>query len=209
MKQEGITFILSAPSGTGKTTTCHLLREKLPNLKFSVSHTTRPPRNGEVDGEDYFFISEDEFKKKIERGEFLEWARVHNHHYGTAMETVTRHRNNGDNLLLEMDVQGVESLRKMNFPGVYLFIVPPSLEELSNRLKGRGTETEEGIRKRIEVGKNEIRKYGLYDFVLTNFHSFKTANTICAIIEAENCRVKRYKPTSPDLEELLNEKADL
>lgn len=205
MNQEGITFILSAPSGAGKTTTCGILREQLPGLKFSVSHTTRPPRKGEAEGTDYFFISDAEFKARIERGEFLEWAKVHSHYYGTAVETVSRHRENGDNLLLELDVQGVESLRKMNFPGVYIFIIPPSIEELTRRLKGRGTESEEGVEKRIAVGRKEIKKYKLYDFVLTNHDSRKTAENLMAIITSEKLRMKRYKPTSKDIESLLTE----
>lgn len=205
MNQEGITFILSAPSGTGKTTTCGILREKIPDLKFSVSHTTRSPRKGEVEGTDYFYISESTFKAKIEEGSFLEWAKVHNNYYGTCRDTVSQCLKNGDNILLELDVQGVQSLRKMNFPGTYIFIIPPSIEELVRRLKGRGTETEETLEKRIAVGKQEIQKYELYDFVLTNYDSRKTADTLIAIIEAEGVRMQRYKPTSKDIEALLRE----
>ncbi|MCH8156663.1 MAG: guanylate kinase, partial [Nitrospinae bacterium] len=112
MNNKGIAFILSAPSGTGKTTTCKLLRKKLPKLKFSVSHTTRAIRDGETEGVDYHFIPQKEFEEKIDRDEFLEWAKVHNQYYGTAFETVDRHRQKGEDLLLELDVQGVQSLRK-------------------------------------------------------------------------------------------------
>ena len=201
---EGITFIVSAPSGTGKTTTCRMLQERMPDLKFSISHTTRSPRDGEKEGKDYFFISENEFKEKIARGAFLEWAKVHNQYYGTAQETITRHRKNGDNIILDLDVQGVESLRKMNFSGIFVFILPPSLEELTSRLRNRGTENEDSIQKRIEVGKNEIKKYSMYDFVLTNSNVEDTVQKIISIIEAETCRVNRYRPTSPDLGALLN-----
>ena len=203
---EGITFIVSAPSGTGKTTTCRMLQEKMPDLKFSISHTTRSPRDGEKEGKDYFFISENEFKEKIAQGAFLEWAKVHNQYYGTAQETITRHRKNGDNIILELDVQGVESLRKMNFSGIFVFILPPSLEELISRLRNRGTENEDSIQKRIEVGKNEIKKYRMYDFVLTNSNVEDTVQKIISIIEVETCRVNRYRPTSPDLGALLNGK---
>ena len=201
---EGITFIVSAPSGTGKTTTCRMLQERMPDLKFSISHTTRSPRDGEKEGKDYFFISENEFKEKIARGAFLEWAKVHNQYYGTAQENITRHRKNGDNIILELDVQGVESLRKMNFSGIFVFILPPSLKELTRRLRNRGTENEDSFQKRIAVGKNEIKKYSMYDFVLTNSNVEDTVQKIISIIEAETCRVNRYRPTSPDLGALLN-----
>ena len=203
---EGITFIVSAPSGTGKTTTCRMLQEKMPDLKFSISHTTRSPRDGEKEGKDYFFISENEFKEKIAQGAFLEWAKVHNQYYGTAQETITRHRKNGDNIILELDVQGVESLRKMNFSGIFVFILPPSLKELTRRLRNRGTENEDSIQKRIEAGKNEIKKYSMYDFILTNSNVEDTVQKIISIIEAETCRINRYRPTSPDLGALLNGK---
>lgn len=190
----GIPFVVSAPSGTGKTTACKILREKFPELKFSVSHTTRSPRHNEEDGKCYHFISEAKFKDKIDKGEFLEWANVHNNYYGTAIETINAHINKGEDLLLDLDVQGVQSLRKMNFPGVFIFLLPPSFDELYNRLKKRGTEPAEVIRQRMEVGKQEMAQYQLYDYVVINNNLEETVVNLIAIIRAERCRATRHNP---------------
>lgn len=190
----GIPFIFSAPSGTGKTTICKILREKLPDLKFSISHTTRPARHNETDGRDYYFISTDEFKKMIERGEFLEWAQVHNNYYGTALETVKKINHTGHDLLLDLDIQGVQTLRKLKFPGVYIFLLPPSIEELYHRLKKRGTEQDQAILDRIEVGKKEMTQYTLYDYVVTNTNLDESVANIISILKAEHCRTHRYHP---------------
>lgn len=208
MKQEGIPFILSAPSGTGKTTVCKILRERMPDLKFSVSHTTRPSRPSETDGGDYYFISEQEFKTRIERGDFLEWAKVHKSYYGTALETINNIKKDGNDILLELDVQGVQSLRKLDFAGVFIFLLPPSIEELGNRLRKRHTEPEDKILQRIEVGKEEINKYKIYDYVVTNCDVEKTVNTILSIIRAEKCRSNLYLPTSKDIETALKQGMD-
>jgi len=206
MKQEGISFILSAPSGTGKTTVCGILRQKIPELKHAISHTTRPSRPGEKNGTDYYFVSKPEFKAMIDRGEFLEWAVYHNNYYGTALETVDTIRRDGSDILLELDVQGVETLRNKKFAGIFILLIPPSIGELGKRLRGRSTEPEEAIQKRIETGKQEIVKYPLYDYVITNHESKKTVTDIMAIIRAENCRSSRYRPTAPDIEILLTPK---
>ena len=190
----GIPFILSAPSGTGKTTVCKILREKFPELKFSVSHTTRPIRPNEVEGKDYYFISAEEFEKKIGQGEFLEWAKVHNNYYGTTFETVNDFRQCGYDLLLDLDVQGVQSLRQLQFSGVFIFLLPPSIEELHQRLKKRGTEPDEAIKDRIEVGKREMTLYTLYDYVVTNINLDETVANIISIIRAERCCAHRYQP---------------
>lgn len=191
---KGIPFVISAPSGTGKTTACKILREKFPELRFSVSHTTRKARPEEVNGACYHFISEAEFKKKIDQNAFLEWAQVHNHYYGTALETLDSYINKGEDLLLDLDVQGVQSLRRMNFEGVFIFLLPPSLEELNNRLNKRGTESPEVIKQRIEVGKKEISQYQLYDYVVINNNLEETVTNLIAIIRAERCRSHRHNP---------------
>ncbi|HIE79725.1 MAG TPA: guanylate kinase [Nitrospinaceae bacterium] len=156
---KGFAIILSAPSGTGKTTTCNLLREKLPDLKFAVSHTTRTIRNGEKEGVDYIFISQKEFEDKIKNNDFLEWACVHDFHYGTSLQSVDTILKSGCDTLLELDVQGVEALRKMQYQGIYILILPPSIKEMAARLRKRGTDSEEHIQQRIETGKKEIKKY--------------------------------------------------
>ena len=155
---KGFAIILSAPSGTGKTTTCNRLREKLPDLKFAVSHTTRTIRNGEKEGVDYIFISQKEFEDKIRNKDFLEWARVHDFYYGTSLQAADTLLKNGCDTLLELDVQGVETLREMQYQGIYILILPPSIEEMRSRLRKRGTNSEESIQQRIETGKKEIKK---------------------------------------------------
>ncbi|HJN99732.1 MAG TPA: guanylate kinase [Nitrospinaceae bacterium] len=207
MNSKGVVFILSAASGTGKTTTCKLLKQKLPELKFSVSHTTREARCGESEGVDYYFIPQKDFEEKIKRNEFLEWANVHNQYYGTAFETVERHRQNGEDLLIELDVQGAHSLRNINYKAVFIFIMPPSLKELEARLNKRNTEPPEIINDRLEVGKYEIKQFDIYDYILTNDKVEETAENLSSIIRAERCRKEMYQP-SPDLNALLNSKVN-
>jgi guanylate kinase len=205
---EGMAIILSAPSGTGKTTTCNRLREKLPDLKIAISHTTRAKRDGEKHGEDYIFISQKEFEDKIENKEFLEWARVHNFYYGTSFQSIDSTLKGGHNTLLELDVQGVETLRKMQYQGIYILILPPSIQEMEARLKKRGTDSEDSIRQRVETGKEEVKKYKMYDYAITNFKIEDTVDTILSILQAEKVRAALYTPTSPDIEELLKDGVD-
>ena len=207
MQSSGIIFILSAPSGTGKTTICKLLTQKLPDLKFSISHTTREPRNSEVEGTDYHFTSKKEFEEKIERGEFLEWAKVFKNYYGTAFESVDRHHLNGDDVLIELDVQGAQSLRDIHYKAVFIFIMPPSLETLEIRLKNRGTESANIIQERLKISKKEMQLSTLYDYILTNVDAEETTDHLLAIITAEHLRKEHYKPSSPDLDNLINDEA--
>jgi len=208
MQSNGIIFILSAPSGTGKTTICKLLIQKLPDLKFSISHTTREPRNGEVEGTDYHFTSKKEFEEKIERGEFIEWAKVFKNYYGTAFESVDRHNLNGEDVLIELDVQGAQSLRDINYKAVFIFMMPPSLEELKTRLNKRGTESASKIQDRLETSKKEMQQSPLYDYILTNIDTEETTNNLISIITAEHSRKERYKPSSPDFKNLMNDKVN-
>ena len=203
MKKVGLPIIISAPSGTGKTTTCKRLKQRLPNLKIATSHTTRKIREGETQGVDYFFISKEEFESKKNNNDFLEWAKVHREYYGTSFEALDNHRQNGFDILLELDIQGVNSLRNMDFEGIYIMILPPSIEEMTKRLKKRGTETEEDIKERLKTGKEEIKDYKKHDYVITNFEVEETVESILAIVRAEKSRVARYIPTSEDIKELL------
>ncbi len=205
---KGFAIILSAPSGTGKTTTCNRLREKLPDLKFAVSHTTRTIRNGEKEGVDYIFISQKEFEDKIRNKDFLEWARVHDFYYGTSLQPADALLKNGCDTLLELDVQGVETLREMQYQGIYILLLPPSIEEMKARLIKRGTNSEESILRRIETGKREIKKYKMYDYVITNHEVENTVDTILSILQAEKVKVSHYSPPSPDIEELLKDGVD-
>ena len=203
MKKVGLPIIISAPSGTGKTTTCKRLKQRLPNLKIATSHTTRKIRKGETQGVDYFFISKEEFESKKNNNDFLEWAKVHREYYGTSFEALDKHRQNGFDILLELDIQGVNSLRNMDFEGIYIMILPPSIEEMTKRLKKRGTETEDDIEKRLKTGKEEIKVYKKHDYVITNFEVEETVESILSIIRAEKSRVIRYIPPSEDIKELL------
>ena len=203
MKKVGLPIIISAPSGTGKTTACKRLKQRLPNLKIATSHTTRKIRKGECQGVDYFFISKEEFESKKNNNDFLEWAKVHTEYYGTSFESIDKHRQNGFDILLELDIQGVNSLRNMNFEGIYIMILPPSIEEMTKRLKKRGTETEDDIERRLKTGKEEIKVYNKYDYVITNFEVEETVESILSIIRAEKSRVIRYIPPSEDIKELL------
>jgi len=203
MKKVGLPIIISAPSGTGKTTTCKRLKQRLPNLKIATSHTTRKIRKGECEGVDYFFISKEEFESKKNNNDFLEWAKVHTEYYGISFESLDKHRQNGFDILLELDIQGVNSLRNMDFEGIYIMILPPSIEEMKKRLEIRGTETEEDIESRLKTGKEEIKDYKKYNYVITNFEVEETVESILAIIRAEKSRVTQYIPTSEDIKDLL------
>jgi guanylate kinase len=205
---KGFALILSAPSGTGKTTTCRILREKLPDLKIAVSHTTRKIRKGEKEGLDYTFISQQEFEEKIKSKDFLEWAQVHNFYYGTSFQAADTSLESGHDTLFELDIQGVEALRAMDYQGVYILILPPSIKEMQARLNKRGTDSEDCILQRVETGKKEIKKYKIYDYVITNYVVEDTVNTILSIQQAEKVRATLYQPTSPDIEALLKDGVD-
>jgi len=204
MQSNGIIFILSAPSGAGKTTVCKLLKQKLPNLKFSISHTSREPRAGEVEGTDYHFITQEEFEKKIKDGEFLEWAKVFKNYYGTASESVDHHLIKGEDVLIELDVQGAQSLRNINYKAVFIFMMPPSLKELEARLNKRGTEPADKIQDRMKVSKKEIQQSMLYDYILTNIEKEETTNNLQSIITAEQLRKERHQPSSADIKTLID-----
>jgi guanylate kinase len=190
MAQEGLPIIISAPSGAGKTTLCQALKKRLPDLNFSVSHTTRPPRNNEQDGVDYHYISKEKFLEMTDREEFLEWAKIHGNYYGTARKNVEDTLQKGKDLVLELDVQGVEALRNLKYKGLYIFILPPSMEELEKRLTERGTESDDQIKQRLEAGKKEIEKKHLYDFTVINENIDVSVEAILTIIRAEKERMR-------------------
>lgn len=166
---QGLVFVICAPSGTGKTTLAGRLLAEFPQLDFSVSCTTRPPRPGEVDGEDYFFISKQEFEAKRADNEFLEWAEVHGNYYGTLRKTVEEALSKGKDLLFDIDVQGAAQVR-LNLPGhcVFAFIAPPSILALRHRLEARGSERPEIICRRIANAKAEVANAHWFDFLVVN-----------------------------------------
>lgn len=188
---EGILIIISGPSGVGKGTVCRRLIELRSDLKLSVSTTTRPPRSGEEEGREYNFTDSPRFKEMIKEGAFLEWAKVHNHYYGTRLKAVREVLSGGEDFILEIDVQGAAQIRK-NRPGaVSIFLAPPSFEALENRIRGRGTEDTLRIRQRLIAAREEMQAYHLYDYVVVNDTVEQSAGLIGSIIDAEKCRVNR------------------
>ncbi len=160
-------IVISGPSGAGKTSICRRLVED-PQIDLSVSATTRPKRKGEVDGVDYYFLSREEFENKIKAGEFLEWAEYNRNLYGTLRSEVQRKLETGHWVVLEIEVQGTRRLREAEVGAIYLFIMPPSLDELEKRLRSRKTESEDVIRRRLEIAKSEMHMSHLYDHVIIN-----------------------------------------
>ncbi len=164
----GLLIILSAPSGAGKSTLAKELLTRDANLGFSVSATTRSPREGEVDGKDYLFITHDEFRRRVDAGDFLEWAQVHKNCYGTLKSEVARMRAAGRDVLLDIDVQGGLQLKQRGEEGLFVFIAPPSMQVLEQRLRGRGTNSDEDIAVRLAAAQAEMDRRGEYDVVVVN-----------------------------------------
>ena len=191
MKDEGILLVVSGPSGAGKGTICSAVREKYPNLEYSISMTTRAPRNGETEGVSYFFRTDEQFKKLVEEDAFLEYARVYDHYYGTPKKYVLDKIQAGRSVLLEIDIQGAMQVKKRYPKGVFVYIVPPSLEILSQRIHARGTDSEEVIQNRLAQITNELSMMHQYDYVVVNDVLEDAVHKTCAIIEAEKCKLSR------------------
>lgn len=174
--KKGLVFVISAPAGTGKTTLVRMLIDEFDCVVESISYTTRKPRPKEVDGKDYYFISEAEFGKMIEQGEFLEFARVFGHYYGTSRSAVEKQLAKGKHVALVIDTQGAMQLKKL-LEAVYIFICPPNLDELKKRLHGRKADTEESIETRLSWAQKEIESAKHYDYQIVN-EKLKTAYEI-------------------------------
>ncbi len=188
---EGILLIISGPSGVGKGTVCHKLLQLKKTLKVSVSTTTRSPRPGEEDGIEYHFTTASDFKKMIDNDYFLEWAVVHDHYYGTRRDLVKRILASGQDLILEIDIQGAEQVRKQVPEAISIFLAPPSMEALEERIIGRGTEEPDRIAGRMATARQEMQAYELYDYIVINDLVEDAANLIDSIIDAEKCKVSR------------------
>lgn len=188
----GKLLILSAPSGAGKTTLLKRVMADLPGLVFSISHTTRQPRNGERDGVDYYFVDRLRFEAMREQGAFLEWAEVHGNLYGTSREAVLEQLAAGMDVVLDIDVQGAAQIRDaVELPLASLFITPPSLMELERRLRGRGTDQEETIRLRLQNARQEMAAASGYDYLVVNEDLEQAVETLKAIVIAERSRGHR------------------
>ena len=184
-------FIISAPSGSGKTTLVSQLMAKESNLEFSISCTTRKPRGQEEDGKEYFFISREEFERRIDAGEFLEWAKVFDNYYGTSRQELARAEGLGKDLVLDIDVQGARQLKEKIAGAVSIFILAPSRTELEQRLRSRSEDSDLVIRRRLEEAAAEIRNYSAYDYVIVNDRVDESARNLRCIIRAERVRRQR------------------
>lgn len=188
---KGVLLVVSGPSGAGKGTICSMLREQLPDLGYSVSVTTRQPRTGEVDGVNYFFKTVDEVKEMISKDELLEYAEVYGNYYGTPRDYVMKQLEAGKDVLLKIDIQGALQVKKRFPEGVFVFIVPPSLDELSARIYKRGTDSEDVIKRRLASAASELTYAAEYDYIIVNDVAEKAADKVLTIMEAERYRVAR------------------
>lgn len=202
-RRDGILFVVSAPSGAGKTTLCHQLVASVEGLRHSISYTTRPPREGEVNGRDYHFVDEGTFLGMIDRNEFVEWASVYGKRYGTPRRALEQTLRDGDDVLLEIDIQGAEQVRKKYSQGVFVYILPPSLGALQMRLHLRGRDSEEEIERRLSQVKEEVKSWQAYDYVVRNDDMKQALRELEAIVLAERIRAKRMD--NGWMEEFLND----
>jgi len=191
IKKKGTLFIISAPSGSGKTTLCTRLVELVDSLYRSISMTTRAPRPGEKDGIDYIFIEKPEFLKRQKRKEFLEWAKVFGEYYGTPKKHILHMLRRGSDVLLSIDVQGAMKIRRLKLGAVYIFILPPSLGMLKDRLINRSTDSKAAIRQRLNIAKKEIACSRKYDYIIVNKRLESALDNLRAIIIAERCKTGR------------------
>ena len=193
LNRKGLLLVVSGPSGAGKGTICKALLNKNDKIKLSVSATTRKPRTGEVHGVNYFFLEKEEFTTMIENGEFLEYAQIYDNFYGTPKAAIIECLEKGQDVILEIEMQGAKQIKEVYPEGVFIFVLPPSLEELKSRIVGRGTETAEEIEKRFSCAFEEINQIVNYDYFIVNEDVDKSVNDIEAIICAEKNKVTRYK----------------
>lgn len=219
-KKQGLLIVLSGPSGSGKNTVCDMAKEVMPNIWESVSMTSRKPRKGEVDGKDYYFVSEEEFEKNIEDGKMLEHAKFAGNYYGTPRESVQKQLDAGRDVLLVIEIQGALQIKEKIPQALFVFLLPPSMKELKRRLRMRKTETEEKLMERFETAYKEINELPKYNYVIVNDKADEAARKLEAIISAEKCRVDRIEEVFLDTDEerlheelvdkdLVNEPLDL
>jgi guanylate kinase len=200
ISRRGTLFVVSAPSGAGKTTLCREIRLRLPDLAYSVSVTTRPPRPGEIDGADFRFVGAPEFRTMLARGEFAEWATVHGNLYGTRARALEDALATGRDVLLDIDTQGAAQLRARYPDAVLIFILAPSVKELEQRLRERRSDEDADIERRLVRAREEIALWRQYDYLIVNRDVKEAMEQLESIILAERCRVARLGLTLPDLE---------
>ena len=189
--KRGTLLVLSGSSGVGKSTIISQVLDRRKDLYFSVSFTTRPPREGEVDGVNYYFVSREEFQRRIDRGEFLEWAEFVGNFYGTSMEVIREKLDKGVDLLLDIEVQGAAIVREKLPEAVTLFILPPSFAELERRLRERGTDSEEKIAQRLNTAHEELKESVNYDYIVVNDTVEHAVEEVLGVLTAQGCRKER------------------
>lgn len=199
LKGKGMLVVLSGPSGSGKDTVLEKLKEKDFSFEKTVSATTRPMREDEKDGIDYYFIDKNTFEKRIEEGYFLEYTLYNDNYYGTPKSEVEKHIDKGGCILLKIEVEGAGNIRKVMPEAVSIFIIPPSMEELERRLRGRGTETEDSFRRRFETAKQELSRACEYDYVVVNNDVELCSEQISHILECEKLRYCNMKDIVKDI----------
>ena len=200
IRRRGALFVVSAPSGAGKTTLCREVRRVVPDLAYSISVTTRSPRPGETTGVDFDFVSDGEFRALLDRGAFAEWATVHGHLYGTRASTLEAALAGGADVLLDIDTQGAAQLRTRYPEAVLVFIVAPSMAELEQRLRERRSDAEGDIARRLARAREEIALWRRYDYLIVNRDLKEATEHLVAIVQAERCRTARLRLRFPDLE---------
>lgn len=192
IRRKGLIIVLSAPSGTGKSTICERLLKSLPNLKMSISYTTREPRPGEIEGVHYYFVDREKFEEMIKRDEFVEWAQVYGNYYGTSKSLINDIVESGKDILLDIDTQGAKNIKKLFPESVLIFILPPSIEELKRRLKNRGELPETMAKRLLKVGE-EVSQYSFYDYLVVNDDLGRALEDIISIIRSEKLKVSRLE----------------
>lgn len=192
--KRGLLFVVSAPSGAGKTSLCKEVVKYVPNIQHSISYTTRAARPKEVDGQDYHFVSADTFKRMIAEKDFIEWAIVHGNYYGTSKSDLNESLNNGADIILDIDSQGATQIKKRFTNGVFIYILPPSFEELKQRLTIRKGDSPDEIRRRLDMANEEAKDYNMYEYLIINDDFEHALERLKAIIIASRIKIERINP---------------
>jgi guanylate kinase len=194
-RKQGLLFVVSAPSGAGKTSLCLAITDTLEKLTHSVSTTTRKPRSGEIDGRDYYFVSQERFREMVQEGDFAEWAEVHANFYGTSRRVLDVMASKGQDVILDIDTQGAKQIKEKYANAVFIFIMPPSLDILEERLRNRKSDNEDEIKRRMQRSREEIRDYALYDYLIVNRDFDRALTELRSIVIAERCRIRLMDTT--------------
>jgi guanylate kinase len=189
-RTRGLLFVVSAPSGAGKTSLCRAITDSLEALTHSISYTTRKPRPGEIDGRDYYFVSQERFQAMVKAGDFAEWAEVHSNFYGTSRRVLDDMISKGIDIILDIDTQGAKQIKTKFKSAVFIFIMPPTLDILEERLRNRKSDHEDEIRKRMRRAREEIKDYALYDYLVVNRDFDRALIELRSIVIAERCRIQ-------------------